>query len=252
MERLNDYTQLTPLLPLIKTESIYPFSILEGMQSGEIFVDHMDQPCCALLWHYCGFANIIGHYNQQFLDDTFELMKNPVAGHSGRMVIQGEYAPGLEAGLLNKNGISRYERYIFRFDPASLIPLSASDAEIQPITETNYHLISGRIIPAFSWDSKESFLKNGFGFCAVQNEQVMSCAFSSAVTRSHVDIGVETMEEARGKGYGKAVVLAMIQEALNRGKQPVWGCDVRNEGSKALACSVGFNIAGTHSFYILG
>lgn len=36
---------------------------------------------------------------------------------------------------------------------------------------------------------------------------------------------------------------------LMRGKIPVWDCDTRNEASMKLACSVGFEIAGTHPWY---
>ena len=64
-----------------------------------------------------------------------------------------------------------------------------------------------------------------------------------------MDIGVETAEECRGKGYGRLVSAAMVKETLRRGKIPVWDCDTRNEASMRLACSVGFKIVGTHQWY---
>ena len=76
-----------------------------------------------------------------------------------------------------------------------------------------------------------------------------ACAFSSGISNDYVDIGVETAEECRGKGYGRIVVSAMVNETLRRGKTPVWGCDTRNEASMRLACSVGFEIVGTHEWY---
>ena len=76
-----------------------------------------------------------------------------------------------------------------------------------------------------------------------------ACAFSSGVSKDYVDIGVETAEECRGKGYGKIVAYAMVKEILRRGKLPVWDCDTRNEASMRLACSVGFEIIGTHPWY---
>ena len=39
------------------------------------------------------------------------------------------------------------------------------------------------------------------------------------------------------------------EEFLRRGKTPVWDCDIRNEASMRLACSVGFEIVGTHPWY---
>ena len=57
------------------------------------------------------------------------------------------------------------------------------------------------------------------------------------------------LPESRGKGYGKIVAYAMVKEILRREKLPVWDCDTRNEASMRLACSVGFEIIGTHPWY---
>ena len=105
------------------------------------------------------------------------------------------------------------------------------------------------IIPSFSWSNQEEFIKNGFGYCLVDEGRMLACAFASGVSKEYVDIGVETAEECRGKGYGRIVAAEMVKEILRRGKTPVWGCDIRNESSMRLACSVGFEIIGTHPWY---
>ncbi len=77
--------------------------------------------------------------------------------------------------------------------------------------------MKGRIIPSFSWPNKEEFFKNGFGYCLIEE--------------------------------GRIVAAEMVEEILRRGKTPVWDCDIRNEASMRLACSVGFEIVGTHPWY---
>ena len=109
--------------------------------------------------------------------------------------------------------------------------------------------MSGKIIPTFSWEDKRTFLEKGFGYCLIKDGHMAACAFSSGVSKDYVDIGVETAEECRGKGYGKIVAYAMVKEILRREKLPVWDCDTRNEASMRLACSVGFEIIGTHPWY---
>ena len=126
-----------------------------------------------------------------------------------------------------------------------LIPLAPTSAGV----ETGVSFAVRRIIPSFSWENKKSFLENGFGYCLIEDGKMSACAFSSGVSEDYVDIGVETAEECRGKGYGRLVTSAMVNETLRRGKVPVWGCDTRNEASKRLACSVGFEITGTHAWY---
>ena len=93
--------------------------------------------------------------------------------------------------------------------------------------------------------------QNGFGFCIRQDRTFVACAFSSAISSEYVDIGVETAKEFQGNGYGKLVASAMIEETYRRNRIPVWGCDIHNEGSMRLACSVGFEVQGTHPWYRL-
>ena len=88
MKKLTDYRKINHLLDHIRIEKVYPLSILEGIQRGEIFVDNDETPTVALTWHYCGFANILGDYDESFIDDTVKMMQYPPEGHSGRMALQ--------------------------------------------------------------------------------------------------------------------------------------------------------------------
>ena len=64
MKKLTDYRKIDYLRDFIIIEKVYPLSILDGIQKGEIFVDDDEAPDVALVWHYCGFANILGNYNE--------------------------------------------------------------------------------------------------------------------------------------------------------------------------------------------
>ncbi len=249
MKKLTDYRKIQHLIEQIRVEKVYPLSILEGLQSGEIFVDDDEAPAVSLIWHYCGFANILGEYKEKFIEDMMIMMQNPLDGHSGRMALQTENNHQLQDMILNFPGVLKYDRYIFEFvGERNSIP-SIKESRLEEINSCNYDLMKGRIIPSFSWENKKSFLENGFGYCLIEDGKMSACAFSSGVSEDYVDIGVETAEECRGKGYGRLVTSAMVNETLRRGKVPVWGCDTRNEASKRLACSVGFEITGTHAWY---
>ena len=251
MKKLTDYRKINHLLDHIRIEKVYPLSILEGIQRGEIFVDNDETPTVALTWHYCGFANILGDYDESFIDDTVKMMQCPPEGHSGRMALQTENDCRLENMILRTPMVARNERYIFEFSGEQADLTHMTEAGLQEITIENYELMRGRIVPTFSWENKEEFIKNGFGYCLIQDGQMLACAFASGISKEYVDIGVETAEECRGKGYGKIVSAAMVKETLRRGKIPVWDCDTRNEASMKLACSVGFEIAGTHPWYTI-
>ena len=53
MNIITDFEKIKQLCNDIKIEKVYPFSILEGIQKGEIFVDNDEAPTSALIWHYC-------------------------------------------------------------------------------------------------------------------------------------------------------------------------------------------------------
>lgn len=88
MEKLEGYKKIDALRNQIDVDIAYPLSIIQGSQTGEIYVDNKDNPSVALLWHYCGFANIIGDCNKEHMDEIIEMMHHPTEGHSGRMVLQ--------------------------------------------------------------------------------------------------------------------------------------------------------------------
>ena len=249
MIKLTDYRKINHLVDRIRIEKVYPLSILEGIQTGEIFVDDDEAPTAALMWHYCGFANILGSYDENFIEETMKLMQDPLEGHSGRMALQTENDSRLEEMILRTPTVAKHERYIFEFEGKKDIIPHTLDAKLKEISHDNYELMKGRIIPSFSWSNQEEFIKNGFGYCLVEEGQMLACAFASGVSKEYVDIGVETAGECRGKGYGRIVAAEMVEEILRRGKTPVWDCDISNEASMRLACSVGFEIVGTHPWY---
>ena len=249
MKKLTEYEKILPLIEQIEVEKVYPLSITEGIQKGEIYVDDDEDPTALLVWHYCGFANIRGDYDEGFVDQVIHLMKDPPEGHSGRMALQIENDPRLREMIKGTPMVSGYERYIFKFSGEKYQIPDKVRSRLEPVTSENYELLTGKIIPSFSWESKDAFIKNGFGYCLIEDGRMAACAFSSGLSKDYVDIGVETAEECRGKGYGKIVAAAMIEETLRQGKIPVWGCDIRNEASMRLACSVGFDITGTHPWY---
>lgn len=251
MVKINDIEKIKGFLNGVEAEKVYALSIVEGAQNGEFFADDDVQPTAVLFWHYCGFACISGAYSEAFLREILEYMQKPKAGHSGRLALHTTGNERLNA-VMSSGGARCGERYIFRLSgKASSIDLPNSSIRVVPIDESNYDLISGRITPSFSWESEQRFLSNGFGVCVMKGNEALACAFSSAISEEYVDIGVETAEADRGKGYGKIAAAAMVHETLKRKKTPVWSCDVRNIASKNLALSVGFEIVGTHPWYVI-
>ena len=235
---------------------VYPMSIAQGLQDGEIIpgaeqipdgekipgaekipdVEIIPDGDAVLFWHYAGFAYISGNLDEEFLNKIYReyFQKEP----ERRFVLVTD-DPNVEDFFADKECVRLEKRAEYRF--GSLLDVRPEcEYRIEQISETNYDRIHGKIVPDFSWASREQFLKNGFGFVALDGEKVIAVAFSAAVSSDEVDIGIETDESYRHQGLAKVLADRMCREIMKQGKQPVWAHSVSNEGSKRTAESVGF------------
>ena len=236
----NEYEKY--LIPARTNQSnqVYPLSIAEGKQSGDIFVDTADSANTVLFWHYCGFAYLSGTVRTGFLDEVYEefFLKE----QKRRFLIITDDLTVIRY-FSGKSEIEMGCRIEYRFgdaktDFSTLLP--GFDYRIERIDRENLPFIQGRIIPAFSWESEEQFLDKGFGYIALEGDAIAAVAFSAAVSSAEVDIGVETMEPFRNKGYAKILSRRMCREILRQGKRPVWAHAQQNIGSERTALSCGF------------
>ena len=215
---------------------VYPLSIVEGLQDGDIIPDDENDIKSVLFWHYSGFAYLSGDVGESFLQRIYE---DYYLKEGDRRFILITDDPKVIQFFSDKDDLVLDKRAEYSF--GTLLSTECKcDYRIERIDDSNYDRIQGRIIPTFSWTGKEQFLDKGFGYVALDEEKVIAVAFSAAVSSEEVDIGVETDENYRHKGLAKALADRMCREVLSIGKKPVWAHAVANEGSKYTALAVGF------------
>ncbi len=216
---------------------IYPMSIATGVQKGEIYTDGKDG---VLFWHYCGFAYISGVITPGFLEEIYLEFLISDKNRRFLLITDSEYVSDHYSGRELLRLDKRIE-YAHSGMPGEM-PVLDEGFVVEEITAENIGDIKGRIIPSFSWEICDSFLKNGFGFMAESKEDgnFAAVAFSSAVSPEEVDIGVETAEEYRHRGLASCLAYEMCKKIIQQGKKPVWAHAEINKGSQKTALSVGF------------
>lgn len=120
------------------------------------------------------------------------------------------------------------------------------------ITETTREIfmnMPGAVTPEYFWKNAELFLRFGKGFSVLCHGEVVTTAFSSYIMDNHLEIGIETVEKYRGKGYAQAACTALIEYTLQHGMMPVWSCRGDNRASASLAAALGFNQTKTLPYY---
>jgi RimJ/RimL family protein N-acetyltransferase len=113
---------------------------------------------------------------------------------------------------------------------------------------------NGYSIVNFDGSSDEFLLKYGktkdfwnieskrFGRVLIKNDidTIVCECFSVFISGKMVEIGIDTKEEYRKKGFGFLTSMAFIEYALSCGLEPNWGCWTFNIESIALAKKLGF------------
>lgn len=247
----SEFGKVSKLAEQINYEKEYPFSIVNGMQDGRIFVDNVNNIKTVLLWHYCGFAYLVGKPNDIFVDTAIKLMMREVKENQQRFILQVDNKQ-LEVFFKSQKGIANSQRMNFDINRKKL-PLDnlkvGEELSLKEVDEDILLNLKGRIIPSFSWSHPAQFLRYGKGYCVMHKNDVASCAFSAAIGGNSIDIGVETNEKYRGLGLGKIVALQMVNYILSVGAQPVWACHINNIASRKLAESIGFELSNVHSIF---
>ena len=217
---------------------VYPLSIAEGFQSGDIYVNDGDHIESVFFWHYCGFGYLSGEASDAFLRDVYEEMASEKK--SRRLVLISNDEKVIRFFRQKNARLDSRIEYAYQGKIQEPAAFKKEKFSVEEIDGDSISRIEGRIIPAFSWESAEQFLKNGFGYIAVQGETVCAVAFSAAVSSEEIDIGVETREEYRRNGLACALAGKMCERIAAIGKKPVWAHAASNIGSMNTALGCGF------------
>lgn len=256
------YEKFIKLAKANTCNTVYPMSVAEGFQEGDIYTDCVEHPAFALFWHVSGFAYLTGMPAEEDLNEIYDLMTNKNGTNPRRFVL--ELKDEEVAGYFQKKeAVKEHPRYRFRLeeklgnsdaecrreDRKSCEEMLPEGYELKEVDEELLPQISGRIVPSSFWSSGEEFLKNGKGYCVIYNDEVAAVAFSAAISSNQVDIGIETAEAHRRKGLAAIAAKKMVAYVKSIQKEPVWDCDASNTGSRCTAEKVGFGIIAEHAYY---
>ncbi|WP_295154214.1 GNAT family N-acetyltransferase [uncultured Ruminococcus sp.] len=225
------YAEYTAFAQAVPFGRVYPLSMTEGRQSGDIFTDGR----AVLFWHYCGFAYISGEADDAFIDEVKKLMQNG----ERRLVL---FADEKTAGYFGE-GFDISRRLFFEYPedkPAPALPPLPEGFDMRLMFGDIISHIEGRITPAFSWEDPANFISQGVGFCVTHSGKPCAWSFSAAVGGDETDIGVETDENFRRQGLSHAAAAMMTACVLEHGRKPVWACHEGNKASAGLAEKLGF------------
>lgn len=220
---------------------VYPLSVAEGVQEGDIFTVSMNNHDNVLFWTYCGFAYLSGKADDCFLEDVYELMSDRTESDYRRFLLmtKDEY---IQEYFMSKDDVIVEKRFLFKYSKNREVVETALPVgyELKEIDNRLLEQISGKITPALFWKNVNDFLAKGKGYCLTCDNEIAAWAFSASISSREIDIGIETNPKYRQQGLGLIVAQKMIQYAIEQEKEPVWACHCKNAASERMAGKLGF------------
>lgn len=213
--------------------------------TGRIFVDDVCDPKSFYIINSYGMTLLFGnHLNNEFNEGILKYLSNETRERSKDEWLQIDPAEWKDVlmPLLEKGKAECHTRQNFKFDKEKYKKLKIDKTKFN-IVETSkemFYGITGSVVPKYFWINAELFVSLGKGFSIIDGGKIASTAYSSFVHDDKLEIGIETMEEFRGKGYALAVSCALIDYCIENELEPVWSCRLNNAGSMYLAQKLGF------------
>jgi hypothetical protein len=232
-------------------ESVFTECILSG-DFGTITLDNCDPPQAALL-SYADVIIPIGNANQPGVIDLIQ----SIPLDKGIITKDTAWKEKI-LDVLAKKTIC-LERYSFsneNLNPNHLRRLSADIPPGYTLKRIDYELAERLTIDPppltrdhiFNFGTIQRFLELGFGCCILQEQEIVSAASTYAVSKSGIEIQVNTVESQRGKGLAMLVSANLVLESLDRKLQPHW--DAANKTSAGLAERLGFTPQGSYEMIV--
>ncbi len=239
------YPVAKPLLAELAAFNLSVEAVLAGAIPGEVYVDDGEHPQVALAMtpegeylagdparsaSYAGlkevmplWAYLIVHPQEQGWQDVLgEIWVNPAARRHDRQhyLYQGGPAPA------------------FHLNVPEGFELAPVDASLLARTSLiNYEAVKDWV---GNWGSPEYFYEQGFGFCLIKENTIVSRCIADCVVGDASEIGISTVAGYRRMGLAAVVASAAIDHCLTHGIQSIgWHCLSSNAGSIAVAKKVG-------------
>ncbi|MGG6313778.1 GNAT family N-acetyltransferase [Paenibacillus macerans] len=264
----HDYGKAAGPLREVGINTLFAESVVRGEMPGEIFVDDAARPQAFYVVHPYGMSLLFGsaeeeNFNRALRDYLLDagcartadewLQVYPEEAWSrqiremlgARLAGAGEQKQTPPAGSDPAGPcVEQHERVNFTFDRLrySEVPASATPAGVKLAKTTGamFDRIPGTVVPKHFWRDATAFERAGLGYSLFCGGELAATAFSAYRNERQLEIGIETAEPFRGRGFARLVSRALIDECLRLGLEPVWACRRGNEGSYRLAQQLGF------------
>jgi len=261
LDKKEYYKALEPLQQ-VEINHLFADAVVLGHVVGRIYVDNRIKPAAFYIEHPYGMSLLFGNTTNELFNKW--LIHHALNTHKTRNrfewlqafpkawneYIASEWSKHLIKQKDNETGIyddkiEENTRVNFRFNKAKYLEFKSkhirNNIPIFPTDRQMFESMQGSVVPARFWNNADDFLEKAVAFSVMDDGSTVACtAFSAFVIGNQLEIGIETSDNYRGKGYAASACSALIDYCLANSYEPVWGCKLENKASYLLAQKLGF------------
>lgn len=240
-----DSKEFKKISHLVKSkDELSVFSVINGENPGEIYVNNIDNPTVALI--QTSECNLIAGSPD---DEVFNSEVSSELDFWDQLVPDScEWLEKIPT--IHKNHfIRKYKRRHYVLSSDKFVDCDAplkegytlEKADISFLRENPFENSKRVIEWAENWGDDEKFKKYGTGYLIRNDKVIVSWSLSDCCFKNTIAIGIHTDERYRKNGFGKIAVAATIRDCFNKGYEKIdWLCVDSNKGSIAIAEKLGF------------
>ncbi|MBE0655853.1 MAG: GNAT family N-acetyltransferase [Bacteroidales bacterium] len=257
----DSYYKVQTPLNKIGINTLFARFVVEKRVKGAVYVDDIERPETFYIVHPYGMSLLFGktgndEFNSGFIDYSLNINKTrnryewlqvypdewnkELLARLGDNLVESEDNKG---NTFNKK-IEKNTRVNFKFNKERYLDFRTKYISKEyTIVQTNRELfgkMEGSVVPKYFWNSPEEFLNDGVGFSLIYENKLVSTAYSAFILEKQLELGIETIDMFRGKGFAMYVCSSLIDYCIDNGYEPVWSCRLENIGSYKLAIKLGF------------
>ena len=262
---------LKPLME-VKINNLFARSVVEKKVEGFVYVDNTENPGTFYIIHPYGMSLLFGEtdndsFNSKFIDHAFNtyrirdkyewLQAFPESWNKEISLLFGDSLIKSKDNQDNSKNhkIVENTRVNFKFNKEKYLDLRSRDNnkeyQILRTDKEMFENMQGSVVPKYFWNDAETFFNQGVGFSLIYNNRLVSTAYSAFIHDNKLELGIETIETFRGKGFAFYTCSSLIDYCIDNNYEPVWSCRLENAGSFKLANKLGFEPTIYIPFYRL-
>lgn len=197
-------------------------SIIEGNTPGEIYVNSLEEPELYVIFDGGNFVLYIG--GESAAQEEYKKCVSYIRGNILTESLKEEFHEWILISFtsdiwknellqgLNGLRIEKDKRVLYRYDIDKIDDrkIASLSCEIKPIDEEilkndnleNIEDLKEEINGM--WGDLQGFIENGFGYCALDGEKLISWCTGEFFSKDYCGIGIFTVEEERKKGIDRS------------------------------------------------